>query len=112
MAPSPNCEVDAKESSCHAPRVFGESLSMCVAWRCSDETQIRSYWPKLASSGICFPQTSNYSFQNWIDYVAIQRRFTNGNSAHDVSLTRMAPIHTASFYMQSYLNGFKLFFVQ
>ncbi|GFX26954.1 hypothetical protein TNCV_1841261 [Trichonephila clavipes] len=51
LAPSPDCMVDAFNFSNQTPRVFGESLQTCVAWRCPDRTQHLFYWPILAVSG-------------------------------------------------------------
>ncbi|GFV93803.1 hypothetical protein TNCV_367021 [Trichonephila clavipes] len=43
--------VDVLKLSNQAPRVFGESLLTCVAWRCPDGTQHFFCWPLLAVSG-------------------------------------------------------------
>ncbi|GFU26977.1 hypothetical protein TNCV_1151491 [Trichonephila clavipes] len=43
--------VDALNFPNQAPRVSGESLQMCGAWRCLDGRQHLSCWPVLAVSG-------------------------------------------------------------
>ncbi|GFU25814.1 hypothetical protein TNCV_5103741 [Trichonephila clavipes] len=43
--------VDAVKLPNQAPRVSGESLQTCVAWRCPDGTQHLFCWPILAVSG-------------------------------------------------------------
>ncbi|GFX37849.1 hypothetical protein TNCV_1823061 [Trichonephila clavipes] len=42
--------VDALKLLNQAPRVSGESLQTCVAWRCPGETQHFSSWPVLTIS--------------------------------------------------------------
>ncbi|GFT12725.1 hypothetical protein TNCV_5094751 [Trichonephila clavipes] len=43
--------VEALKLPNQAPKVSGESLQMCVAWRCPDGTQHLFCWPILAVSG-------------------------------------------------------------
>ncbi|GFY17939.1 hypothetical protein TNCV_3384321 [Trichonephila clavipes] len=43
--------VDALKLYNQAPRVSGESLQTCVAWRCPDGTRHLSCWSILAVSG-------------------------------------------------------------
>ncbi|GFY10305.1 hypothetical protein TNCV_2629841 [Trichonephila clavipes] len=51
LVPGPEYMVDALKLSNQAPRVSGESLQTCVAWRCPDGTQHLFCWPILAVSG-------------------------------------------------------------
>ncbi|GFW92580.1 uncharacterized protein TNCV_518971 [Trichonephila clavipes] len=51
LVPGPDYMGDALKLSNQAPRVSGESLQMCVAWRCPDGTQHLFCWPILALSG-------------------------------------------------------------
>ncbi|GFX35225.1 hypothetical protein TNCV_100321 [Trichonephila clavipes] len=51
LVPGPDYMVYALKLSNQAPRVSGESLQMCVAWRCPDETQHIFCWPILVVSG-------------------------------------------------------------
>ncbi|GFS95370.1 hypothetical protein TNCV_409571 [Trichonephila clavipes] len=51
LVPGPDYMVDALKFPNQAPRVSGESLQMCVAWRCPDGTQHIFCWPILAISG-------------------------------------------------------------
>ncbi|GFV05438.1 hypothetical protein TNCV_226491 [Trichonephila clavipes] len=51
LVPSPDNMVDALKISDQAPRLSGESLQKCVAWRCPDGTQYLFCWPILAVSG-------------------------------------------------------------
>ncbi|GFW96153.1 hypothetical protein TNCV_958661 [Trichonephila clavipes] len=48
LVPGPDYIVDALKLSNQAPRVSGESLQTCVAWRCPDGTQHLFCWPILA----------------------------------------------------------------
>ncbi|GFW51835.1 hypothetical protein TNCV_1187671 [Trichonephila clavipes] len=50
LVPGPDYMVDALKLPNQAPRVSGESLQTCVAWRCSDGTQHLFCWPILAVS--------------------------------------------------------------
>ncbi|GFX33096.1 hypothetical protein TNCV_5042641 [Trichonephila clavipes] len=50
LVPSSDYMVDALKLPNQAPRVSGESLQTCVAWRCPDVTQHLFYWPILAIS--------------------------------------------------------------
>ncbi|GFV15149.1 hypothetical protein TNCV_4327961 [Trichonephila clavipes] len=50
LVPVPDYMVDALKLHNQAPRVYGESLQTCVAWRCSDGTQHFFCWPILAVS--------------------------------------------------------------
>ncbi|GFT52739.1 hypothetical protein TNCV_205831 [Trichonephila clavipes] len=43
--------VDARKLSNQAPRVSGESIQMCVAWRCPDGTPHLFFCPILTVSG-------------------------------------------------------------
>ncbi|GFX37712.1 hypothetical protein TNCV_1261491 [Trichonephila clavipes] len=47
----PDYMVDALKLPNQASRFSGESLQMCVAWRCPDGTQHLFCWPILAVSG-------------------------------------------------------------
>ncbi|GFW54915.1 hypothetical protein TNCV_2655541 [Trichonephila clavipes] len=51
LVPGPDYMVDAFKLSNQAPRVSGESLKTCVAWRCPDGTQHLFCWPVLVVSG-------------------------------------------------------------
>ncbi|GFS88617.1 hypothetical protein TNCV_1462181 [Trichonephila clavipes] len=51
LVPGPDYMVDALKLPNQVPRVSGESLYMCVAWRCSDGIQHLFCWPILAISG-------------------------------------------------------------
>ncbi|GFW61069.1 hypothetical protein TNCV_4872791 [Trichonephila clavipes] len=51
FVPGPDYMVDALKLPNQPPRVPGESLHMCEAWRCSDGTQHLFCWPALAVSG-------------------------------------------------------------
>ncbi|GFV46375.1 hypothetical protein TNCV_3232641 [Trichonephila clavipes] len=44
LVPCPEFMVDAVKLSNQAPRVSGESLQTCVAWRCPDGTQHLFCW--------------------------------------------------------------------
>ncbi|GFS83878.1 hypothetical protein TNCV_2363171 [Trichonephila clavipes] len=50
LVAGPGCMVDALKLSNKAPRVFGESLQTCAAWRCPDGTQYLFCWKMLAVS--------------------------------------------------------------
>ncbi|GFU51867.1 hypothetical protein TNCV_3733751 [Trichonephila clavipes] len=51
LVPGPDYMVDALKLLNQAPRVSGESLQTCVAWRCPDGTQHLFCWPILTVSG-------------------------------------------------------------
>ncbi|GFY34160.1 hypothetical protein TNCV_2504631 [Trichonephila clavipes] len=51
LVPGPDYMMDALKLPNQAPRVSGESLQTCVAWRCPDGTQYLFFWPILAVSG-------------------------------------------------------------
>ncbi|GFT51773.1 hypothetical protein TNCV_4440701 [Trichonephila clavipes] len=51
LVPDPNYTVDALKLSNQTPRDSGESLQMCVAWRCPERTQRHFCWPILSDSG-------------------------------------------------------------
>ncbi|GFV04001.1 hypothetical protein TNCV_916261 [Trichonephila clavipes] len=51
LVTGPDYKVDALKLSIQAPRVTGESLQTCVAWRCPDGIQHLFCWPILAVSG-------------------------------------------------------------
>ncbi|GFV76980.1 hypothetical protein TNCV_690501 [Trichonephila clavipes] len=51
LVPGPDYMVHALKLSNQAPRVSGESLQTCVAWRCPDGTQHFFCWSILAISG-------------------------------------------------------------
>ncbi|GFV97221.1 hypothetical protein TNCV_161901 [Trichonephila clavipes] len=51
LVPGPDYMVDALKLPKQAPRVSGESLQTCVAWRCPGGTQYLFCWPILAISG-------------------------------------------------------------
>ncbi|GFY21989.1 hypothetical protein TNCV_3296331 [Trichonephila clavipes] len=51
LVPGLDYMVDALKLPNQAPRVFGESLQKCVAWRCPDGTERLFCWPILAISG-------------------------------------------------------------
>ncbi|GFV87743.1 hypothetical protein TNCV_780251 [Trichonephila clavipes] len=51
LVPGLDYMVDALKLPNQAPRVSGESLQTCVAWRCSDGTQHLFCWPILAVYG-------------------------------------------------------------
>ncbi|GFX37262.1 hypothetical protein TNCV_995371 [Trichonephila clavipes] len=51
LVPGADYMVDALKLPRQAPRVFGESLQTCVAWRCIDGTQNLFCWPILAVYG-------------------------------------------------------------
>ncbi|GFX79502.1 hypothetical protein TNCV_824911 [Trichonephila clavipes] len=51
LVPGPDCMVDALKLPNQAVRVSGESLQLCVAWRCPDGTQRLFCWSILAVSG-------------------------------------------------------------
>ncbi|GFU57339.1 hypothetical protein TNCV_3635241 [Trichonephila clavipes] len=51
LVPGRDYMVDALKLSNQAPRVSGESLQTCVAWRCPGGTQHLFCWPILAISG-------------------------------------------------------------
>ncbi|GFX99222.1 hypothetical protein TNCV_2494031 [Trichonephila clavipes] len=51
LVPGPDYMVDASKLFNQAPRVSGESLQTCVAWRCPYGTQHLFCWPILAVSG-------------------------------------------------------------
>ncbi|GFW02417.1 hypothetical protein TNCV_1733321 [Trichonephila clavipes] len=50
LVPDPDYMVNALKLPNQAPRVPGESIQPCVAWRCSDGTHLFC-WPILAVSG-------------------------------------------------------------
>ncbi|GFT37234.1 hypothetical protein TNCV_1126841 [Trichonephila clavipes] len=50
LVPGPDYMVDALKLHNQAPRVSGESLQTCVAWRCPDGTQHFFCWPILTIS--------------------------------------------------------------
>ncbi|GFV32311.1 hypothetical protein TNCV_1675971 [Trichonephila clavipes] len=50
LVPGPDYMVDALKLPNQTPRVSGESLQTCVAWRYSDGTQHFFCWPILAVS--------------------------------------------------------------
>ncbi|GFS96459.1 hypothetical protein TNCV_17791 [Trichonephila clavipes] len=50
LVPGLDYMVDALKLPNQAPRVSGESLQTCVAWRCPDGTPYLFYWPILAVS--------------------------------------------------------------
>ncbi|GFW69458.1 uncharacterized protein LOC103524116 [Trichonephila clavipes] len=50
LVPGTDYMVDALKLSNQAPKVSGESLQTCVAWRCPDGTQHLFCWPILAVS--------------------------------------------------------------
>ncbi|GFT33782.1 nose resistant to fluoxetine protein 6 [Trichonephila clavipes] len=49
LVPDPDYMVDALKLPSQAPRVSGESLQTCVAWRCSDGSQHLFCWPVLVN---------------------------------------------------------------
>lgn len=53
---------------------------------------------------------SHYLLQKWVDFVAIQQRFTDGNSVHEVFCVNSCGTHTSSFFVSSLFqmvpNGF------
>ncbi|GFX74651.1 hypothetical protein TNCV_3120831 [Trichonephila clavipes] len=51
LVPGPDCMVNVLKLPNQIPRVSGESLQTCVAWRCPDGTQHIFCWPILAISG-------------------------------------------------------------
>ncbi|GFW41499.1 hypothetical protein TNCV_465871 [Trichonephila clavipes] len=51
LVPGPDYMADALKFPNQAPRVSGESLQTCVAWRCPDGTQHLFCWSILAVSG-------------------------------------------------------------
>ncbi|GFS47280.1 hypothetical protein TNCV_4862551 [Trichonephila clavipes] len=51
LVPGPDYMVEALKLPRQAPRVSGESLQKCAAWRCPDETQHLFCWPILDISG-------------------------------------------------------------
>ncbi|GFU77029.1 hypothetical protein TNCV_4521851 [Trichonephila clavipes] len=51
LVPGPDYTVDALKLPNQAPRVSGESLKTCVAWRCPGGTQYLFCWPIPAVSG-------------------------------------------------------------
>ncbi|GFS63490.1 hypothetical protein TNCV_4610711 [Trichonephila clavipes] len=51
LVPGPDYMVDALKLPKQAPRVSGDSLQKCVAWRCPDGTQLLFCWPILTVSG-------------------------------------------------------------
>ncbi|GFW01554.1 hypothetical protein TNCV_5137371 [Trichonephila clavipes] len=51
LVPGPDYMLDALKLPKQAPRVSGESLQTCVAWRCPDGIQRFFCWPILAISG-------------------------------------------------------------
>ncbi|GFW66712.1 hypothetical protein TNCV_1371451 [Trichonephila clavipes] len=51
LVPDPNYMVDVLKLLNQAPRVSGESLQACLAWRCSAGTQHLYCWPILAVPG-------------------------------------------------------------
>ncbi|GFV54496.1 hypothetical protein TNCV_2282011 [Trichonephila clavipes] len=50
LVPDPDYMVDALKLPNQAPRVYGESLQTCVAWRCPHGTQHLFCWSILAIS--------------------------------------------------------------
>ncbi|GFY07364.1 hypothetical protein TNCV_5085491 [Trichonephila clavipes] len=51
LLPGPDYMVDALKLPNQAPRVSGESLQRCMAWRCPDGIHHLFCWPILAVSG-------------------------------------------------------------
>ncbi|GFU71115.1 hypothetical protein TNCV_1216391 [Trichonephila clavipes] len=51
LVPGTDYMVDALKLSNQTPRVSGESLQTCVAWRCPDGTEHLFCWLILAVSG-------------------------------------------------------------
>ncbi|GFU16256.1 hypothetical protein TNCV_4422151 [Trichonephila clavipes] len=51
LVPGPSYMVGTLKLLNQAPRVSGESLQTCMAWRCPDGTQHLFCWPILAVSG-------------------------------------------------------------
>ncbi|GFU43773.1 hypothetical protein TNCV_651811 [Trichonephila clavipes] len=51
LVPGPDYMVYALKLPNQAPRVSGESLQTCVAWRSPDGKQSLFYWPIMAVSG-------------------------------------------------------------
>ncbi|GFY18858.1 hypothetical protein TNCV_3875461 [Trichonephila clavipes] len=51
LVPGPDYMVNALKLPNQAPRVSGEALQTCVAWRCPDEKQHLFCWPILVVYG-------------------------------------------------------------
>ncbi|GFW33414.1 hypothetical protein TNCV_2795811 [Trichonephila clavipes] len=51
LVPDADYILDAIKLTNQAPRVSGEPLQTCVAWRCPERTQHLFCWPMLAVSG-------------------------------------------------------------
>ncbi|GFW30086.1 hypothetical protein TNCV_1053971 [Trichonephila clavipes] len=69
LVQGPEYMVDALKLSNQAPRVSGESLQMCVAWRCPDRTQHLFCLPILAVSGQSLASNSPIVVSRYLNLV-------------------------------------------
>ncbi|GFW44392.1 hypothetical protein TNCV_1748211 [Trichonephila clavipes] len=69
LVPDPDSMVYALKLSNQAPRVSGELLQTCVAWRCPDGTQHFYFWPILAVSDQSLASNSSVVDSRYLNLV-------------------------------------------
>ncbi|GFT24148.1 hypothetical protein TNCV_2063941 [Trichonephila clavipes] len=78
LVPDPDYMMDALKLPNQGPRVSGESLQTCVAWRCPDRMQHLFCWPILAISGQSLASNGPVVDRRYLNLV-----FSHAEATHD-----------------------------